>query len=210
MNNPIKSFGATFLVVILLTGCGSTTAPSSPPSTQPPATETLSLTVEEYAIVDDSVDKPTHFEFMDRVDPKIKAKRKAIRESSFKPDVARMNQTLERFGYMALEHEPRLRQRLRHRLVLRSLHRANGQRRNPSRRDLNWDERKHIWTGPVYMGDDLAWATANDDWKSYRLEREGETFYEGRMPEPSVDTPFKAFVAWDGHWATEVNGDVIG
>jgi len=69
------------LVGVVLSGCGSATKPSSPPSLQAPAAETGSLTVEEYPIVEDSVDKPTHFEFMDRVDPAIREKRKAVRET---------------------------------------------------------------------------------------------------------------------------------
>ncbi|MBP2016822.1 hypothetical protein J2Z79_000195 [Symbiobacterium terraclitae] len=229
---------ALALPVAGLTGCGSRTQRPAPPAGR--VTNERALTVEEYPIVADSVDKPTHFGFFDRVGPEILAKRKAVRDSGSQPDVAAMNQDLARFGYaLRVEGQPGAPAAEEARyglyrgdeLVLDGI---RGDQMSPvflsasgtdwffraytdhaggvvirAGKVLEWDEQQHMWTRPVYLGDDLAWVTANDDWRSYRLEREGKTVFEGRMPQPLVDLPFKGLVAWDAHWAVEVDGDVV-
>jgi len=52
---------------LLLTGCNSRAA-------APPGTGTA-LTIEEYAVVERSVDQPTHFEFNERIGAEVKARR---------------------------------------------------------------------------------------------------------------------------------------
>lgn len=225
------------LLLVALAGCGSPTQPQPPDPSAGSATSAPALTVEEHPIVADSVDKPTHFGFYDRVDPQIREKRKAVRESDSRSDVTAMNQVLERFGHaLRTENQPGA-EEARYslysgdELVLDGIW---GDYMSPvflnasgtdwffgaytehtgsvvirAGKILEWDEHQHMWTRPAYLGDDLAWVTANDDWKSYRLEREGKTLFEGRMPEPAVDIPFKEFVAWEDHWAVEVDGDVI-
>jgi len=232
---------AVLLAGTTLVGCGGKEPGPTALRPEESGPTEFRMAVEEYPIVEDSVDKPTHFEFMDRVDPEIREKRKAIREAS--PGVDEMNRTLERFGC-----ELRAQERPEHAdevgyMTQYTLYRGEEAvlsdieawslsgvvHVNASGTDwffgahtdetgsvlirageiLPWDELEHLGVSPVYLGDDLAWAEAVEDFKGYRLKREGETFFEGSMPELMVDNPFRSFIAWDDHWAVEVEGDVI-
>lgn len=116
----ILSAAVLALAGSVLSGCGGIITPkpkepNGPSETPlphaspglPPAVQQAGLTVEEYPIVEDGIDKPTRFEFLDRVDPQIREKRKTIREAWFRPDVAGMNGTLERFGYqLRIQDQP--------------------------------------------------------------------------------------------------------
>ncbi|HSJ57137.1 MAG TPA: hypothetical protein VLC95_08145 [Anaerolineae bacterium] len=57
------------------------------------------LVVEEYAIVADAEDKPTHLEYMQRIDPQILAQREAWRGVAPEQRAARANEVLAPFGY---------------------------------------------------------------------------------------------------------------
>lgn len=245
MSFPMRRFFAaaalSALVGAALAGCGAKTAqePGPLPDTPPAAAEESSLTVEEYPIVDDSVDKPAHFEFMDRVDPQIRLKRQAIREGSISPDLAQMNASLEPFGYSlriqgqsgsAADSLPLYDLYEGEDLILADITtdqltpvfgsesgtdwffigyvKNEGTVMVRSGEVLPWDLFQHLFAAPVYLGDDLLWVEAVGN-GNFRVVKEGETLYEGRLPESPVDTPFKNLVAWDGHWAAEVRGDVI-
>lgn len=225
---------AACLLVLALSGCTPTAAvpaqPDSPTLTQRPAAATL--TVEEYPIVEDSVDKPTHFEFLERVDPAIREKRRAIREGADRDAVAEINAALAPFGY-SLRTLPSGTYGLYRgeELVLNGLREfdlspvfvnasgtdwffiayaeGRGSVMVRSGAVAPWDVSEHLWAPPVYIGDELAWVEARADYGGFRVVKEGQTLYEGPMPEPAVDNPFKRFLTWDGQWATEVAGDVI-
>lgn len=237
-NRVIVAAAALLLAGSTLVGCGVREPAPAAPGAEEPAPTAFGMTVEEYPIVEDSVDRPDHFEFRKRVDPQIFEKRKAVREA--RPGVDDMNRTLERFGYElraqeqpgeAGAEEARYSLYKGEELILSgilgwSLSRVHV---NASETDwfftayadrtggvlvrsgklMRWDEREHLHTRPVYLGDDLAWVVFAEDSKGYRLEREGETFFEGSMPGPAVDHPFKSFIAWNDHWAVKVDGDVI-
>ena len=247
MSFPMRrSIAAAALAVLVgagLAGCGRTTAPEADPQREtPPAAEESILTVEEYPIVEDSVDKPTHFEFMDRVDPAIRQKRQAIRESGTGPDVDGMNAKLAPFGYALRtqggvgEADSTLKIYDLYKgeeLILADITpdqltpvfvnasetdwffiayiKNEGTVMVRSGEVLPWDLFQHLYEAPAYLGDDLLWVELAGEVgaRSFRVVKEGEQLYEGRLPESPVDNPFKNLAAWDGHWAAEVLGDVI-
>jgi hypothetical protein len=63
------------------------------------------LTVEEYAVVDASIDSPTHFEFLERIPEEVLSKRAGERENFRERRLASNNALLEPFGY-SLEAKP--------------------------------------------------------------------------------------------------------
>lgn len=241
-----RSFAAAALFALasaILAGCGGKTAPEPDPLSETPPTpaEESRLTVEEYPIVEDSVDKPTHFEFMDRVDPQIREKRRAIRESGIRIDLDQMNARLEPFGYALRTNELRVQGETDPAVEMYDLYKGEeliladitkdqltpvfvnesgtdwfliayvknqGTVMVRSGEVLPWELFQHLFAAPVYLGDDLLWVEAAGSGK-FRVVKEGETLYEGRLPDSPVDTPFKNLIAWDGHWAAETRGDVI-
>jgi hypothetical protein len=74
--------------------------PRQVPTDIPPvATNAQGLTIEEYPIVDASIDSPGHFEFNDRIPAPVKARREAWRSPSLDERQAELNVVLKPLGY---------------------------------------------------------------------------------------------------------------
>jgi len=212
-------------------------ATSLPADQLPGATPVL--TVEECPIVAQEVDTPSHFEYFQRIPVEVLEKRRAWREPIPEERVASTNQTLVSFGYrLVLKRKPGwdypfydLYERVS--LLVKSdldaiwpisvnsmgddfallVEELNGPTFLIRRGNIEqWDQGRHCYIPPVFVGDDLVAVEAGEQHERYVVRREGETVYDFTalvVPGLRVDNPVKGLWSWNGHWVLEVDGQVI-
>ena len=190
------------------------------------------LTVEEYPIVAQEVDTPSHFEFNQRVAPAVLEKREAWRTPIPEERVARANDALAQFGYRLApkgEQDGFLFDLYRGENVVKAdidavwpiSVAASGQELALAvetaggtylvRRDRvePWDPSQHAAIAPVMVGDDLVSVDIAANGKDWDVRRAEQVVYTVRDKPIVVASPVKGLWSWDGHWVLEVDGQVI-
>jgi len=194
------------------------------------------LTVEEYAVVEASLDSPSHFEFMERIPDEVLEKRDEWRGSFSEKRLQANNSLLEPFGYLLKAKEGA-------EMELYELW-----RRTERGEELVQEEISFFWPVSVNAaGNDFAMVVElwND---GYRLVQQDQTeqwdmgsslyippvFYEEELLSVRwdyergeaqvmqggqlifafagvylVDMPVKGLWSWDGHWLLEVDGFLV-
>ncbi len=233
------------VIAVAIAGCDAATpSPSATPATalpSPPAGLSVGaiegLTVEEYPIAPQGEDRPDHFEFQRRIDPKILDKRRAWRRFARDGWVDTLNASLAGFGYRLVgnersDHPSPLYNLLRgEALVLRDVATAWPIAFNATGDDFalvvearqggqflirpsgvgQWDPMEHAFTRPVFVDNDLVTLDLKEDHgvRVFAVVRAGMTVYvSAHVPGP-VSEPIKGLWSWDGHWVLEVDGQVL-
>jgi hypothetical protein len=193
------------------------------------------LTVEEYPVVARSVDQPNHFEYNKRIDRSVLERRKAWRAIGTEARLESARSVFARVGYRLDAREragkPPLYDLYRGSdVALADI--ANiwsvastgdgrdiaivveGERGRQSlvRRESveSWDDMRHAFTRPVFVGGDLTtleWIDGADP-EQYVVVKGGQRVQTITVADRGVDTPIKALGSWDGHWVVEVRGQV--
>lgn len=229
MKQPLwMVFGFLTTVTLLLSACSSTTG-AAPISLAAPG-EKQPLTVEEHAVVEDAVDKPTHFEFNQRIPAQVFEKRMALRNLPPDEKASGVNAVLEPFGY-ALRHNPPLSSYTYQlfkdeQLVLddvgpfwQATRRADGadfllpvetsqgKQLLVSREKVEaWDS---VFTPPIYFGNELIAAQVESDNVVVRRLSDDQVVYSQPVTSGPVEMPIKTFEAWQGHWVLESDGVLV-
>jgi hypothetical protein len=71
-----------------------------------------------------------------------------------------------------------------------------------------WDVSLHMFTPPVFVGDDFYWVSWEPQGSRVMVQRNGETIFQFSAMF-MVKNPVQALVAYDGHWVLEVDGFLI-
>jgi hypothetical protein len=214
--------------VLLLNACSPSTGAESISLAAPG--ETPPLAIEEYAVVEDSVDKPTHFEFNQRIPAQVFEKRMALRNLPPNENASEVNNVLEPFGYV-LRHNPPLSSYTYQlfkddQLVLDDvgpfwqatkredgadfllpLETGQGKQLLVSREKVEaWDS---VFTPPIYHGNELIAAQVEDDKVVVRRLSDDQMLYAQPVTSGPVEMPIKLFEAWQGHWVLESDGVLV-
>jgi hypothetical protein len=197
-----------------------------------PTSLPVGLTVEEYPIVEASIDSPDHFEFRERIPSEVFEKRAAWREVRLDRMLDRNNALLEPFGYS-------LKARSGSDVNLFELYHGEDLIQedvsyfwpvstNPSGSDFalvlevwnegyrlarleglsDWDMSASLFIPPVFYGEDLLsirWDGQRSQVQLWQGEHEVYEFASLFM----VDMPVKGLSTWQGDWILEVDGFVI-
>jgi hypothetical protein len=194
------------------------------------------LTVEEYAVVEASLDSPSHFEFIERIPDEVLEKRAAWRGSFSEKRLQANNTLLEPFGYALTAKEGA-------EMELYELW-----RRTKRGEELVQGEISFTWPVSVNAaGDEFAMVVElwNDGYLLVQQDQSEEwdmgsslyippVFYEDKLLSVRwdyergeaqvmrgeqqmfafagvylVDMPVKGLWSWDGHWLLEVDGFLI-
>jgi len=193
------------------------------------------LTVEEYPIVAQRVDSPTHLEFLQRIDRAILERRRTWREPSPEKRATGINQALVNFCYRLMPREIQsyapfyvydlycgdtlLQSDLiavwpvsvssagdDFALLVEKLNAPTILVRLEGIEQ--WNAARHAFIPPVFVDDDLV-AVETDDQQRFAVRRGGETIYTFAVSWPRVDNPVKGLWSWMGHWVLEVDGQVL-
>lgn len=185
------------------------------------------LTVEEYPIVEQKVDRPGHYEYNDRISKEILAKRGAWRGNTW--HLKDVNRALSAFGfrvehagdrYTLLKGDQTVASGLLH--VSSVAVNAKGDsflfRAGTEREELlfgpdggrPWNPDEHLYQRPVYAGNDLLMVRAKGErLDGFEVLRGDRVVYTGSMPPVGASIPLKQVAVWDGKWVVEVDGQVI-
>ncbi|MDH7475749.1 MAG: hypothetical protein QHJ74_17375 [Anaerolineae bacterium] len=206
--------------------------------TGPPQTEVSALTVEEYPIVVQEMDTPSHFEYFRRIPSEVLERRRAWREPSAEKLVESCNTVLIPFGYrLVLKRKPGWDRPFydlyQEESLLKSdldaiwpvsvndtgddfallVEELNGPTFLVRREAIEkWDQDRHCYMPPIFVGDDLVAVEVDEQHERYVVRREGKMAYNFTAlvaPGPRADNPVKGLWSWDGHWVLEVDGQVI-
>ncbi|HYF77185.1 MAG TPA: hypothetical protein VD973_08645 [Symbiobacteriaceae bacterium] len=190
------------------------------------------LTIEEYPIVERSVDQPGHFEYNDRLTEEIMAKRAKWRDVTGGHRVVYLNKKLAPTGYKLVEVDANTNTFDLYKgdaLVRSGLSEVYDVAVSDDGRDFAivagdgkggvlvrsggftpWDVQAHIYTRPVFAGSDLVEFTQLGEGRSrFAILRNGRQVYQGDLDPTRVDLPVKGFFGWNGQWVLELLGDVI-
>jgi hypothetical protein len=190
------------------------------------------LTVEEYAVVDASIDSPTHFEFLERIPEEVLSKRAGERENFRERRLASNNALLEPFGY-SLEAKPETE------MELYTLYQGDELLQdeismfwpvsiNASGSDFamvvelwnngtfivrkdnlaEWDMSASLFIPPVFYGDELLHVVWDFERSQVQVMGGQEQIYAFAALF-LVDMPLKGLWSWDDHWLLEVDGFLI-
>ena len=214
-----KSLLPSFLFLALtLAGCTSGSAVRVTQS---------ALTVEEYPIVEQKVDRPGHFEYNDRISKEILAKRSAWRGQRLHLEQA--NRALSSLGYRVEQSGDRYTLLKGDRAVaMNLLHfspvavNAKGDSfifgADTERESLlfgpdggrPWNPDECLYQRPVFAGNDLVMVRAKGEKQDgFEVLRGDKVVYTGSMPPVGASIPLKRLAAWDGKWVVEVDHQVI-
>lgn len=213
-----------------------TPAPTPLPTTVEPSAEpSTALTVDEVAVVADTVDQPTHFEYFERIPPQAREARQALRRPSFADMAERTNAVLAPFGYR-LEFKPatdtlpdRFDLYKDDEMVLRDIASVHAPQVSADGTDLAMvvddmtgtsylvrpaggeprDAAQGAFLDPVFAGNDLITVLDMGNMINFEVRRGDETLYKAGPFAISPAIPVKGLVGWDGHWALELEGEVI-
>jgi hypothetical protein len=188
------------------------------------------LTVEEHAVVEDAVDKPTHFEFNQRIAAQVFEKRMALRNLTPEKKASGVNEVLEPFGY-ALRHNPLLSSYAYQlfkddQLVLDDvgpfwqatkredgadfllpIETGQGKPLLVTRDKVEaWDS---VFTPPIYYGNELIAAQVEGDKVVVRRLSDDQVLYSQPVTSGPVEMPIKTFEAWQGSWVLESDGVLV-
>lgn len=187
------------------------------------------LTVEEYPMVEQSSDNPTHAQFIEHLPPAVTARRADWRSAKPEDAIHLPNQALNLFDYR-LAMNPHVPFRAYALYQGEQLVQANilhfwpvtlnaagddfllpfetlaGDRLVASRSGLSgWPGIDSQETSPpVFIGDRLAFAAIDNSQVS--VQAGGQVLYS--LPELTPSVPGR-LVSWSGHWALETDGNVI-
>ncbi|MFO7623916.1 MAG: hypothetical protein R6V73_06160 [Anaerolineales bacterium] len=190
------------------------------------------LTVEEYAVVETSLDSPSHIEFLERIPNEVLEKRATWRSSIKEVRLAGNNALLETFGYA-------LKARQQGGWELFDLYQGdelamadisifwpvsvnaagdefamvvelwnNGYRLVQQDQSGEWDMGSSLYVPPVFYGEELLsvrWDFERGQAQVWLVEQQIYAFAGVFL----VDTPVKGLWTWEGHWLLEVDGFLI-
>lgn len=218
------------------------TFPATPASTPglaaTPMLVTPDLTIEEYPIVAQGVDTPSHFEYFQRIPSDVLDRRRPWREPSAEGSLESYNAALATFGYrLVLKRKPGWDYPFYDLYEGESLvksdldaiwpvsvnsagddfallvEKLNGPTYLVRRETIEqWDQGRHCYIPPVFVGDDLVAVEVGEQHERYVVRREGKTVYDFTAlvaPGPRADNPVRGLWSWAGHWVLEVEGQVI-
>lgn len=208
-------------------------APSVTPGTR--ASPSTALTVDEYPVVSKDVDSPTRLEYRRRIDPMALEKRKQWREVAPQERMARMNEVLDRFGYMLSSTEqPGCPICVSFRLSSQGapvvsdishfwppatsgdgsdfamlVESRQGKSFVVRKSGVSpWNPMEHAFTAPAMLGTDLLTLDQPHPGKC-EVRKGDEVIYSFVPPPQMVDNPIKGLWAWRGSWVLEVDGTVL-
>ncbi len=225
----LRIYGFVTAAILVLSACTSPTGVPSINLTAPG--KTPPLTVEEHAVVEDAVDKPTHFEFNQRITPQVFEKRLALRNLTPEEKASGVNEMLKPFGYA-----------LRHKVLLSSytyqlfqndelvlddvglsfwqasqredgadfilpLETGQGKLLLISREKM--EEWSSVFPPPIYFGNELVVAQEDNGKVVVRRLSDGQVLYSQPVTSGPVEMPIKTFQAWQGHWVLEADGVLV-
>jgi hypothetical protein len=190
------------------------------------------LTVEEYAVVDATIDSPTHSEFLERIPKEVLGKRAGERENFRERRLANNNALLEPFGY-SLEAKQETEMELyalyqEDELLLDEISMFWPVSINASKNDFamvvevwnngtlivrkdnlaEWDMGASLFIQPVFYGDELLHVVWDFERSQVQIMRGQEQIYAFAALF-LVDMPLKAMGSWDDRWLLEVDGFLI-
>lgn len=205
--------------------------PAWPPTSEPPA----ELTIEEHPIIEQSVDAPTHMEFMNHIPPEVLQKRAPWREPSFARQLEAANQLLEPFGTRlepnGVDGQPPYSLYQSQELVLDEItsFRApsigetgagyydyalivdlpTGESRLAQNEGItSYDAAASLSIPPVYLGEALLQVRWDAGQSQVQVLQDGEQIF-AFATFYGVSPPVKGLWTWDGHWFLEVDGFLI-
>ena len=218
----------TAAIIFVLSACTSPTGAAS--ISLAAAGKTPPLTVEEHAEVKDAVDKPTHFEFNQRITPQVFEKHMALRNLPPNEKAAAVNAVLESFGY-ALRHNPPLSSYTyqlfkNEQLVLddvgpfwQATQREDGSdfvlplETGQGKLVLVSREKMEDWGSvfppPIYFGNELIVAQEDNGKEVVRRLSDDQVLYSQPVTSSPVEMPIKTFEAWQDHWVLEADGVLV-
>jgi hypothetical protein len=193
------------------------------------------LALEDYAIVPESEDSPSHFEFSQRIPEAVFEKRAVWRGYDLSSKIDRANEQLKPFGYSfsipAGQPTPETGSRDTAQLkkgdeIIKEVDYFWDVEVNTSKTDFAlvveensggtwlvqkesvqpWDNSLHAGTTPVFVGDQLTWAQWQEGTQNFVIEQDGKPIFSYVIADVGVDNPVKSLHAWDGHWVLEVKG----
>lgn len=192
--------------------------------------------VEEYPLVPDAQDSPTHFEFREYVTADILAHRAPWREPAPTDALAYTNAVLGRFGYsLAVVPNPGSTYPMfalyhgstelvgdvthvwpiavnesgdRFILLLDSMTQTT---LIVTQDTVGQYATEHwVWIAPVFVRNYLVEVRSSADFSAFEVVRDGSVVLHTYTPGgPWVEPPVKALWSWDWHWLLEADGDVI-
>jgi hypothetical protein len=194
------------------------------------------LTVEEYAVVEASVDSPSHFEFMERIPDEVLEKRDEWRGIFSEKRLQDNNSSLEPFGYALTAKEGAemelyelWRRTERGEELVQgeisffwpvSVNAAgdefamvvelwnDGYRLVQQDQTAEWDMGSSLYIPPVFYEDELLSVRWDYERGQAQVMQGGQQIY-GFASVYLVDMPVKGLWSWDGHWLLEVDGFLI-
>lgn len=190
------------------------------------------ITIEEYPIVERSVDQPGHFEYSDRLTEEIMKKRAEWREGKTGGHrVVYLNEKLAPTGFRLAESVEGTYDLYKgEELVHAGLKEINGVAVSDDGKDFAfvahwwertatlvtskgtqpWEMQVHIYMPPAFAGNDLVEIVSLDGNRTrFGILRNGQEVYQGDLPPTVADLPVKGFYGWNGQWVVELKGDVI-
>jgi hypothetical protein len=187
------------------------------------------LIVEEYAVVDASIDSPTHFEFLNRISREVFERRDERLSTTLERRLASNNALLEPFGYSLQTVQEQHYELYRgEELFLNNIFyfwpvsvNAMGSdfamfldiwldefRLVRSDRTEEWDMGVNIYASPVFYGDELLHVVLDNERGQIKVMNDHEQIYAFAALF-LVDMPLKGLWSWDHHWMLEVDGFLI-
>lgn len=194
------------------------------------------LTVEEYAVVEASVDSPSHFEFMERIPAEVLEKRDEWRGSFSEKRLQANNSLLEPFGYLLktkagaeMEIYELWRRTERGEELLQeqisffwpvSVNAAgnefamvvelwnDGYRLVQQDQTEQWDMGSSLYIPPVFYEDELLSVRWDYQRGQAQVVQGGQQIF-AFAGVYLVDMPVKGLWSWDGHWLLEVDGFLV-
>jgi hypothetical protein len=214
--------------IFMLSACTSPAGAASINLTAPG--KTPPLTVEEHAVVEDAVDKPTHFEFNQRIAAQVFEKRMVLRNLPPDEKASGVNEVLKPFSY-ALRQNPLLSsyayqlfkddqlvlddvgpfwqatQREDGADFLLPLETGQGKLLLVSREKMeDWDS---VFPPPIYFGNELIAAQEDNGKVVVRRLSDDQVLYTQPVTSSPVEMPIKTFENWQGHWVLEADGVLV-
>lgn len=189
------------------------------------------ITIEEYPIVERSVDQPGHFEYNDRLTEAIMKKRAEWREGKTGGRrVVSLNEKLAPTGYRLVEsaegtYDLYKGEELVHfglKEIIRVAVSDDGKDFafvanwwEPTTTLVTpkgarpWDVQSHMFQPPAFAGNDLVELTVDATGSRFTVLSNGTEVHQGALPPAVADLPVKGFFGWNGQWVVELKGDVI-
>lgn len=215
----------SLLLGLLVSACNAAPELVLPtPLAEPPA-----LVVDEFAVVDASVDAPNHFEFSQRIPPEVRdkyaqwryhnpdnmVKSTNLRVAAFGLNL-QQNPIMSSYSFRLFDGKKMLLDRItwfRPATVNQNgdnfallVETSGGQRLLVQKGGITpWASEQVVSMPPVYAGDRLVDAVYKDG--RAVVESGGKSLFSVRA-EGGVDTPLKSLNTWEGHWVMEVSGKV--